>query len=422
MAHSIEELRPQLILNINDEELGLLGYLVIDRTINGVASGGIRMTSDVTLDEVANLAREMTLKYGFLNIPCGGAKAGIIASSSLSIEKRRRILLSFGKSLSPLIMNGIYRPGTDMGTFPEDIYYIFKGAGKKVNSKAFQDAESGYYSALTTFTTAERLIEHLGLSLPNCSVAIEGLGKLGINIAKLFSDSGARIVAISTIEGAILNPEGLNISELVRLKNQFRDKVVENYHDANKIDKAELLTLSVDVLIPCAGSYTLNAQNIPNLKAKIIVPGANIAADSEAEHLMFINGVHYVPGFISNCGEILRYFLSAQGFNEKHLHNIIKERFGKKITNLIEVSQRDGTSIAQGASKIINERLKNMEIKQAAKFRAHSLLLKIIVKLSGLKLRPFKIILMLRWLMRHLTVYSVEETLPQNYPKDSSRA
>ena len=145
MAHSIEELRPQLILNINDEELGLLGYLVIDRTINGVASGGIRMTSDVTLDEVANLAREMTLKYGFLNIPCGGAKAGIIASSSLSIEKRRRILLSFGKSLSPLIMNGIYRTGTDMGTFPEDIYYIFKGAGKKVNSKAFQDAESGYY-------------------------------------------------------------------------------------------------------------------------------------------------------------------------------------------------------------------------------------------------------------------------------------
>jgi glutamate dehydrogenase/leucine dehydrogenase len=362
----------------------------------------------------------MTLKFGFLNIPCGGAKAGIIASSSLSKEKRRQVLLGFGKSLGPLLLSGIYRPGTDMGTSPEDLYYIWRGAGRKVRPEVFQNTESGYYAALTVFITAEKLIDYLGLSLPNCSVAIEGFGKLGLSVARLFSDACAKIVAISTIEGAIYNPEGLNISKLITLKNKFNDKVIANYRDAEMITKEELLTLDVDVLIPCAGPDTLNLANIPHLKAKIIVPGANIAATGEAENLMFERGIHYVPGFVSNCGEILKHFLLAQGLGEKDIQKMIKERFGRKISNLLEISYKRGIPLGRIARKISWQRVKNMEERRESDLRDKGLLLKMLTKLSRSNFLPYKITVMLKWFMKFMTNPYVNRTLPKDYKGDSS--
>lgn len=355
--YSVEQLRPQWILKVSDEELGFLGYLVVDRIL-GSAAGGVRMRDGLTLDELANLAREMTLKFAFLNIPEGGAKAGVVWKPFSSDEERRKIFTAFGKNLGPLLTKGIYFTGEDMGTYSHDVYHILKGAGKDIQVKSL----SGYHTALTVFITAERLSNSLGLKLSGSRVVIEGLGKVGTCAAKVFSDAGARIVGISSIKGGIYNPEGIDIVRLIQLKKEAGDEAVNCYPDAETIPKESLLALDADILVPCAGEpYPITKDNVCQLKAKMVIPGANLVATAEAEATMFERGIHYVPCFVSSSGCVLACFLLAQGFSEAHVQTLMKNGFGKKISHLIEISRKERISLSQKAREIAGRNLKRSE-------------------------------------------------------------
>jgi len=106
-----------------------MGYLAIDSMVRGQASGGVRMLPDITSSEMAALAKVMTLKYGFLGIPRGGAKAGIIADPSLPQEKRRALLKAFAESIRPFLNSRRFLPGPDMGTNAEDIAFMMEAIG-----------------------------------------------------------------------------------------------------------------------------------------------------------------------------------------------------------------------------------------------------------------------------------------------------
>jgi len=199
-----KEMRPHLMLEVFDKELGLIGFLVIDRLVEGIAIGGVRMWNGLTLQEVRNLAREMTLKFAYWNIPVGGAKAGIIGKTFSSNDERVRTLNAFGKNLGSLLAKGIYIAGEDMGTSSLDLYHIKKGAGMDIPRPKSQNSIPGYFTALLAFVTSEKLADNLGLKLSGCSVAIEGLGKVGMPTARLFYDAGATIVGVSTIRGGHL--------------------------------------------------------------------------------------------------------------------------------------------------------------------------------------------------------------------------
>ncbi|MBI5406414.1 MAG: Glu/Leu/Phe/Val dehydrogenase, partial [Nitrospirae bacterium] len=117
----MEEYPPQLVCKVEDKRLGFRGFLVIDTLLGGHCAGGIRVTPDVTEEEVAALAMSMTRKFGFLNIYMGGAKAGIAISGNKSAEERSEILRNFGERLGFILRRGIYYPGTDIGTTARDI-------------------------------------------------------------------------------------------------------------------------------------------------------------------------------------------------------------------------------------------------------------------------------------------------------------
>jgi len=378
--YSAERQLPQLILEVSDKELGLLGYLVIDRIL-GSATGGVRMRDGLTLDEVAALASEMTLKFAFLNIPQGGAKAGVIWNPFSSDEERRRIFTAFGKNLGPLITKRIYFPGEDMGTCSRDIYHILRGAGIDIQTKSL----SGYYTALTVFITAEKLSSSLGLRLSGSRVAIEGLGKVGSCVAKAFSHADANIVGISTIKGGLYNPEGIDIVRFNQLKKEAGDEVVNCYPDAETISKESLLALDVDILVPCAGPYTITKDNVHQLKAKMVVAGANLAATAEAESLMFDRGIHYVPCFVSSSGGILAYFLLAQGFSETHVQTLMKNGFGRKVSRLIETSRKEHISLSQKTREIAERNLERSEQWDGLKCRE-----KLLELLSGRQTSGFR--------------------------------
>jgi glutamate dehydrogenase (NAD(P)+) len=166
----------------------------------------------------------MTLKSVFLNIPVDGAKAAVLWKPISSDEERERIFTAFGKNLDPLLAKNDCSVGEDMGTYSHDIYHIKRGAGIDIQRPTSNNGISAYYTAITAFVAAEKLVNSLGSELSGSRVAIEGLGKLGRGAAELFSDAGVNIVGVSTIKGGIDNTEGLDIVRLIALQREAGDE------------------------------------------------------------------------------------------------------------------------------------------------------------------------------------------------------
>ena len=344
---------PELVYGVSDKKLGFAGYLVIDSMVGNKSCGGVRMSSTVTLKEVRSLARNMTLKYGFLGIPVGGAKAGIQINRTLSRNEKKLILAKFGKSLSRLIKAGYFIPGTDMGTSEEDIAWLLNAAKGRKNSYVNIYLSHIYaytYTSWTMLHSAKQALntlkensafthQRVSLGLDNTSVAIEGFGKIGSAAARTFSENGAKIVAISTSNGAIYNPKGLDMDRLIAMKKIFGDDLVNKYDEAQRIAKDRLFQLPVDILLPCAGSWTINSTNAHKVRAKIICPGANIPLTDKAEQILFKRGIICVPDFVSNSGAVLGSYLSRFINSEKKKKEIINKEFGQRVYTLLRISR-----------------------------------------------------------------------------------
>ena len=109
-----------------NEEVALQGYIAIDSTINGYCHGGIRMAADLSQDAIARVARVMTLKYGFIGLPVGGAKAGIVVDPEIPLEEKRQILVSFGWAIRPFLKTKSFVPSGDIGTNEDDIQFMMQ--------------------------------------------------------------------------------------------------------------------------------------------------------------------------------------------------------------------------------------------------------------------------------------------------------
>ena len=153
---------PNLAITIADADLGEIGYLVIDRTVNGSASGGIRFTPDVSIEELSSLAMAMTYKWAFINVPMGGAKAGIFAEPEKLGCERSELMTAFGLGMKSLVEKGVYFPGIDLGTTLEDLYAIMEGAGRPLVG---EQIDGSYATALTVFETIRQVVIFSGKEL-----------------------------------------------------------------------------------------------------------------------------------------------------------------------------------------------------------------------------------------------------------------
>jgi len=358
--HSLEELGPRLACQLADEDLGLLGYLVIDRTVGGRASGGVRMKHDVTMVEIAHLARTMTLKFAFANVRQGGAKAGLVASPRLPKAEREARLAAFGRILGPILRSGLYIPGTDLGTSDEDIAIMRQAAGLPDDARL---VDTGCYTGRSVLIALAQAAGALGLDLSQSTAAIEGLGKVGVNIARLLDAAGVRIIAVSTLEGALYNPKGLDVRRLIALKEQMGDELVLRYHKAEPIEKADLLTLAVDFLLPCAGPWTIRRENAAQLRAKAVVPGANIPLTPEAEEMLFRRGILCIPDFVANCGGGLSSYIAWFGLGEGEISSILNAELNSKIKHLLALAEQDGISPRKAAERIAWRNFQRMAAK-----------------------------------------------------------
>lgn len=360
MAENIKSLKPVFHRVIGDPDSDIHGFVVVDSFVSGRGTGGVRCTETVNLDEVARLAKEMTFKFAFLRLPSGGAKAGLIAPPGMSPEERLNHFHSFGEAIGDLIREGKYVTGLDMGTGSADMEALMSGAGVATRSdSADSEINSNYYTALTVFTAAQALLEARGQHLQDTSVLLEGLGKVGGHLIKLLRDAGARVVGVSTLAGAIYNEKGLDVDDIVQARSESGDDFVADFPGCEHLPSTGLFLKPADLLIPGGGADSLNEHNVGRIKARWIVPLANICASPEIEEKLHERGIEFVPGFVSNSGGVFCWYLGFLTRDAREL--IIRDRFKARIGRLVKAADKSGRSIPDTARDISRRNLVAMQ-------------------------------------------------------------
>jgi glutamate dehydrogenase (NAD(P)+) len=335
---------PQVVCSVVDGSESL-GYLVVDSTVGGRSCGGLRLLPDVDEDEMRGLARAMTLKYGFLGLPQGGAKAGVRGDPEAPEPERRERLLAFSRAIAPLLCGRTYVPGADMGTNTDDVRFVLAAAGVKVRRRELRDSgQSGYYTALSVLAGARAAAAHLGFTLAGSTVAIEGFGKVGSSLAALMATAGAKVVAVSTSRGALFNSRGLDVPQLMRLAALVGSRLVETYEGAERIDNSALLELPVDMLCPCARHDSITFGNAARVTARAVCPGSNNPVTPEAEMVLFERGVLSLPDFVANCGGVLGGTMEFASVREEAIAAFMERKVGARSSWLLEEAGRLGLS------------------------------------------------------------------------------
>jgi len=337
-----------------------LGHVAIDSLIQDRAHGGLRMAPVVREDELRSLAHTMTLKYGFLRMPFGGAKGGVRGDPEAATPIREATLTAFGRALAPLLLARLYAPAPDMGTDAVDIRRVYQAAGAPVSSRQLRVEQSGRHTALTVFHAARRAAEVLGLSLAGSRVAIEGFGKVGRPLADLLHDAGASIVAVSTMSGAAYDPEGLDLGRMHALAAEHGRKAVEAYGRKHWLPCTALLELPVDILLPCAGFESIHAGNADRIRARLVCPGANNPVAPDAEEALRGRGVLVVPDFVANCGGVLGSVLAFASLPPAEIERLLEQQIDSHLGGLLAEAERQRLPLRAVAEAIALRRFDEM--------------------------------------------------------------
>ena len=359
---SYDDFGPEKILEIYDPKVKLKAFLVIDNTALGPGKGGIRMTPSVTKEEVFRLARTMTWKCALAELPFGGAKSGIIASKEeiKNRERKRELLIAFGKALRGIAPE-MYIAAPDVNTGEEEMRWFVEGNGnprsttgkpKDLGGLPHELGSTGYGVFHSTLVA----LEFLGLDIKDVSIAIEGFGNVGSFAAKFLAAKGARIVAVSDSKGCIYNKNGLDIEKLIEIKRET-GKVTE-YKDGEILPNTAIYGLEVDVLIPAALADVINESNVNEVKAKVIVEGANIPITLDAEKKLNERGVLIIPDFVANAGGVISSYAEYMGYNEKKAFRLIEEKIRKNTKLVLERAKERKIHPREAALEIAKERVR----------------------------------------------------------------
>ena len=302
------------------------GYRVQHNKARGPMKGGLRYHPDVDLEEARALASLMTWKTAVVDIPYGGAKGGIdMDPRFLTPSQVERVTRTFIERIHLLIGPNEDIPAPDVNTNPQvmawivDEYSKFHGFSPAVvTGKPLEVGGSpGRHSATgrgVAFVTARAAADE-GLDLDGATVAIQGFGNVGSWSAHFLEELGAKVVAVSDVNGGIFAGDGLDVTRLMEIV-EGGGSVVE--HDGvESMTNEELLTADVDILVPAALGDVLHKWNARNVQAKLVVEGANGPTTPAADVLLKERGITVVPDILANAGGVtVSYFEWVQNLQQ----------------------------------------------------------------------------------------------------------
>jgi len=325
------ELTVHFPVEMDDGSLRIFtGYRVWHNPGAGPAKGGMRYSPEISLDEVRALAMWMTWKCAVVNVPFGGAKGGVACNTKeLSSKEIEKITRRFTWEIAPFIGPEIDIPAPDMYTNPQvmawimDTYSILKGYSvpEVVTGKPLELGGSvGRFEATGrgVFLSAMAALPNIGStsSMEGIRVAVQGAGNVGSVAARYFSQTGAKVIAISDSKGGVYNPNGLDVEASISCKRN-NQCLLSHELNAEDITNAELLEIECDILVPAATEKQINRDNAPRLHCRMIAEGANGPTTPEADDILFDRGIFIIPDILANAGGVtVSYFEWVQNVQE----------------------------------------------------------------------------------------------------------
>jgi glutamate dehydrogenase (NAD(P)+) len=359
-----DELGPSKILWIRQPKSALEAFVVVDNVASGPAMGGIRMASDLTVLEVARLARAMTFKNAAAGLPHGGAKAGIVGDPSIDVPRKEPLIRAFADAIREL---RDYIPGPDMGLNEECMAWIKDEIGRAVGLPRVlggipldEIGATGFGLAIA----AEVAASQTGMNLKGARLAVQGFGAVGQHAARFLEERGVRLVAASDSRGGVVNSDGLSVEQLIAHKNMGRP--LKSFERGRAVAGDDLLGIDCDIWIPAARPDVLNEKNVTRLKARLVLQGANIPATDEAEAWMHANGILNVPDFIANAGGVICASVEYHGGTQAQAMMTIEDRIRANTSEVLNESRARNCSPRQAAIQIARGR-----VEEAMRYRRY---------------------------------------------------
>ncbi|NON61470.1 Glu/Leu/Phe/Val dehydrogenase [Acidianus sp. RZ1] len=332
----------------------------------GPYKGGIRFHPQVTKEEVIALSMIMTWKNSIMGLPFGGGKGGLrIDPSVLTLPETERVIREYVAQMYKYMGGDFDVPAPDLNTDGQIMAWAvdeyirltgkndfssFTGKPTELNGISTRSFSTGLGVAEVTKIYAEKFMG----GIEGKRIAIHGFGNVGYNSAKFLQEMGGKVVAISDVNGGILDWNGLDVGKVKEFSDRY--KTVKDF-PAKQISNEELLTLDVDILIPASIEGVINAMNAHSVKAKLIVEGANGPISVKADEILKKRGVIIIPDIIANAGGVIgRYVEWANnkigGIIEEEevkriIHNKMREAMGRvmKTTEKYESDYRTAAMI-----------------------------------------------------------------------------
>lgn len=381
---------PLISLTWTDHVTGREGYLVVDRLVRGVSSGGLRMRKGCTLDEVTGLARGMTMKEALhydaddgqaRYIPLGGAKGGIDCDPRE--PEAYGVLVRYLRAVRPYV-ESVWTTGEDLGLTQDlvdraaaeaglasSVQAVFpllddEAAARRRLADAFAVTVDGIgldelVGGCGVAESALAALDRAGVAHSDARVSVQGLGTMGGATARFLSRAGLRVVAVADVKGTIANPAGLDVEALLAARDPYgtvdRSALREGDHE---LPADAWLTTDAEVLVPAAVSYAVDGVNQAWIRARWVVEAANMPVLPEAEALLAARGITVLPDVVVNSGTNAWWWWTLFG----DIGADAEEAFGhtrRSMRALIDLmlarAEADGCTPREAAHAIVADRL-----------------------------------------------------------------
>ncbi len=329
-------------------------YRVQHSIARGPAKGGIRYHPDVTLDEVQALASWMTWKCAVVNIPFGGGKGGVVCDPhEMSSGELERLTRRYVADMMHLFGPDLDVPAPDVGTGPQvmgwfmDTYSMREGhavpgvvTGKPISLSGSRGRLEA--TGRGVMISSREAAKHLKLHLNGATASVQGFGNVGSVSAKLLHDLGVKFVYVSDVNGAIHDPDGIDIHELIAYVE--KKKTVVGFPGVKKVKPEDVLFADVDILIPAALENQITDKNARKVKCKILAEGANGPTTPEADAILEKKGVLVIPDILCNAGGVtVSYFEWVQNrigyfWMEEEVNRRLEEKMVSAFDDVLKMS------------------------------------------------------------------------------------
>lgn len=351
-----DDLGPAKVIHVHEPAAGLRGILVVDNVARGPAIGGLRMATDVGVEECFRLARAMTFKNAAAGLAHGGGKSVLTGDPRMPRARKEHLIRCFAHALRN---EHDYIFGPDMGTDETCMAWVKDEIGRAVGLPAAIGGipldEVGA-TAWGLLHAAEVAAPHCGIDLPGARVAIQGFGAVGKHAARFLAARGAVLVAASDTHGTLVDPGGIDVAALIAVKD--RGGSVHDHPRGSKLARDAVIDVDCDIWIPAARPDVLSDANVDRLHTRLVLQGANIPFTDFAERSLHARGVLVIQDFIANAGGVICAAMEYHGATQAAAFDAIGEKIRANTRAVLEAVDAGGTTPREAAAALATRRVR----------------------------------------------------------------